>query len=167
VTRRFGIAIKEAIADRGYGVGEVLSGLEKMGITPWIPLFNQYSGSAEPEPESGFIFEENNNRYVCPEGKYLHPLGKPQQGRQLYRAMGGKACFVCPKESTCLPQNAVRQKKRPKIIYRNAHQGAFKRILAKEKKGVRSHFSPLRKTMAEVSREHSSKRFVFVIKFPS
>jgi len=131
VAKRFGISIKEAIADRGYGVGEVLSDLEKMEITPWIPLFNQYSGSAEPEPESGFIFEEKNNRYVCPEGKHLHPLGKPHDGRQLYRALGGKTCFVCPKESTCLPKNAGRRKRRPKIIYRNAHQPAFKRILAK------------------------------------
>ena len=55
------IKISEAIADKAYGSGELLTQLQEMSIETNIPLFNSRSGSSKRTYIPGFTYNAEKN----------------------------------------------------------------------------------------------------------
>jgi hypothetical protein len=80
------ITIKEAIADRAYGSGQILQSLIDKNIQPTIPLFSSRSGGFILGEKDGFIYDEENDRYQCVAGKWLVPISEAKNRHCLSRA---------------------------------------------------------------------------------
>ena len=102
-----GLQIEEVFADAGYSSGEALKALEENNITGYIPNFGQYKPSRE-----GFSYDKQNDRYICPEGKYL-PFKKlitTSLGYKMkvYRS-SSKDCGKCQLRSVCIGKSDFRK----------------------------------------------------------
>lgn len=64
ISERYSLKIREAIADRAYGSGDILTQLEEMNINTCIPLFNGRTGKLYDLTKDGFIFDEERNLYI-------------------------------------------------------------------------------------------------------
>lgn len=91
--------VEEIIADKGYSSGEALKALEKNNITGYIPNRGQFVFE-----KPGFIYNSEENSYLCPNNKTLVYKGtfemSPGAYNNLYRA-NRKECNKCPLNSTC------------------------------------------------------------------
>ena len=133
---RFGIRPDWLVADTAYGSAEHLAWLtKKRGIIPFIPLIDKSERKDGTWSRSDFDWDEDNDRYICPEGNHLaitrqyhrDPRNKkPRIGRRKYGA--SKAlCDLCPSKSKCCPNTNTR------YITREEHEDArdFARLALK------------------------------------
>jgi transposase len=93
-----GLQLEEVLADTNYSSTEVLEGLEEMKITGYIPNFGGYKPSRE-----GFEYDEENDRYICSQGKYLTYKGiknNHSKSKQYLSRVGD--CKNCPIKSGCI-----------------------------------------------------------------
>ncbi|MFN2440063.1 MAG: IS1182 family transposase [Chitinophagaceae bacterium] len=95
-----GLQIEEVFTDAGYSSGQALKSLEEHNIVGYIPNFGQYKPARE-----GFIYDKENDRYVCSRGKYLpfKKLTTTSLGYKMkvYRS-SSKDCGPCPLRSVCI-----------------------------------------------------------------
>jgi transposase len=86
-------------------------------------------------PPSAFLYQSERNRYVCPEGKVLHPQGQREKGPgMIYHLYEARAedCHTCSRKPECCPDNkkhgrsVARLEESPVVI-------AFRRKMASEK----------------------------------
>ena len=107
---------QQMVADGGYTARdniEKLAGreIDFLGSMRWE---NVPSGTSMPNrpPRSAFLYQPETNRYVCPEGKLLHPQGRRQKrpGLIYHRCEGAKAedCQSCIRKPACCPDNEKR-----------------------------------------------------------
>jgi transposase len=129
---------QQLVADGGYTTRdniEKLAGreIDFRGSMRWE---NVPSGASLPNrlPPSAFLYQPERNRYVCPEGKVLHPQGRRQKRPGLiyyrYEAEAGD-CQICPRKPECCPENA----KRGRSVVRPEESpvvSAFRRKMASE-----------------------------------
>ena len=129
---------QQLVADGGYTTRdniEKLAGreIDFLGSMRWE---NVPSGASLPNrlPPSAFLYQPERNRYVCPEGKVLHPQGRRQKRPGLiyyrYEAKAGD-CQICPRKPECCPENA----KRGRSVVRPEESpvvSAFRRKMASE-----------------------------------
>lgn len=73
IENKYHFVIKEVIADKAYGAADNIQSLYERDIIPYIPLFSSRSGQVVQLESLGFSFDQENNRYICPEGKLLLP----------------------------------------------------------------------------------------------
>ncbi|HJS55395.1 MAG TPA: IS1182 family transposase [Chitinophagaceae bacterium] len=102
-----GLQIEEVYADAGYSSGEALKSLEENNIIGYIPNFGQYKPSRE-----GFLYDKENDRYVCSQGKYL-PFKKlitTSLGYKMkvYRS-SAKDCGPCPLRGVCIGKSDLKK----------------------------------------------------------
>jgi hypothetical protein len=71
------------------------------------------------------VYEPEPNRYRCPQGQGLWPVGKPQKKehkwQQLYASQPSQ-CRVCPKQEACLAPKAPKR-----TLYRWVHEQVMER----------------------------------------
>jgi transposase len=95
------LRIEEVLADAGYSSGEALQALEDNHIEGYIPNFGQYKNSRE-----GFVFDKENDRYICSQGKYLvfKKISTSHGGTYKMRhyRSSRKDCGICPLRSKCI-----------------------------------------------------------------
>jgi IS5 family transposase len=129
---------RQLVADGGYTTRdniEKLAGreIDFLGSMRWE---NVPSGASLPNrlPPSAFLYQPEENRYVCPEGKVLHPQGrrKKRPGLVYYRYEAkAEDCQTCPRKPECCPENekrgrsVARPEESPVVI-------AFRRKMASE-----------------------------------
>lgn len=119
---KYQLRIDEAIADRGYGSIENIQSLQLQNITTYIPLFSSRSGKVAKIKDNGFIFEEEHNRYICPQGKTLLPKIFGKNGI-VYKSKSID-CANCPMQAGC--SAALRKySKYVRHIFRNHNQHFF------------------------------------------
>ena len=133
---RFGLKPDWLVADTAYGSAENLAWLvKKREIIPFIPLIDKSERKDGTWSRSDFEWDEDNDHYICPEGKHLlqsrrnysDPRRKePKTGRRRYRATKVQ-CDVCPSKPKCCPNTNTR------FIGREEHEDArdFARLAAK------------------------------------
>lgn len=124
---RFSIKPDWLVADTAYGSAENLAWLTKRrGIIPFIPLVDKGERTDGTFSRSDFEWDEDNDRYTCPEGQHLlqsrrnysDPRRKePKTGRRRYRATKA-ICDACPSKSKCCPNTNTR------FIGREEHEDA-------------------------------------------
>jgi len=106
---------RQMVADGGYTTRdniEKLAGREVdfLGSMRWE---NVPSGTSLPNrlPPRAFLYQPESNRYLCPEGKVLHPQGRREKRPGLiYYGYEAKAadCQSCPRKPECCPDNEKR-----------------------------------------------------------
>ena len=95
------LEIEEVLADGAYSSGEALQALENNNIRGYIPNFGQYKYSRE-----GFSYDEENDRYICSQGKYLvfKKISESHGGAYKMRhyRSSRKDCGSCLLRSKCI-----------------------------------------------------------------
>ncbi|QEM02404.1 IS1182 family transposase [Mucilaginibacter rubeus] len=96
-----GMEIEDVLADTGYSGEAALLFLAGNHIKGFIP---NRPGCQSRESRQGFSYDGEQDRYVCPEGKYLtfHNFKKAENDNthKIYRT-SVKDCRDCPLKSTC------------------------------------------------------------------
>jgi hypothetical protein len=86
-------------------------------IAPHIPVFDKPNRTDGTFSRSDFIWEAENDRYICPAGKELKQFrrtyatprsGITSDGRRLYRA-SKKDCDGCEIKQRCCPNTVARK----------------------------------------------------------
>jgi len=133
---RLGLKPDRLVADTAHGSAENPAWLTRQrSIIPFIPLIDKSERKDGAFSRSDFKWDEDNDRYICPEGKHLlqsrrnysDPRRKePKTGRRRYRATKA-LCDVCPSKPKCRPNTKTR------FIGREKHEDArdFARLAAK------------------------------------
>jgi hypothetical protein len=122
---QYGMHIKETLADAAYGSGENYMFLQQRNINAYIPL----PGGALVTSE-GFVYDEQNDRYICPNNKILKGNGKivdDGKGNPVKKYFSLRSdCKNCPLRSTCISDKA-KQKKIQRSYYTPLYQAAKER----------------------------------------
>lgn len=115
VEERLKKKLRQMVADGGYTTRDNIEkmaerGTDFLGSLRWE---NVPSGVTTPNrlAPSVFVYQPETNRYVCPEGKLLHPQGRHQKGPGLiYHRYQAKAadCQSCVRKPECCPDNKKR-----------------------------------------------------------
>jgi len=127
VQTRLGLWPERLAADTGYGDAANLAWLVKeKGIAPHIPVFDKSARSDGTFERSAFIFDREDDSYICPGGKRLRQRQKTyreprpfvdENGLMRYRA-SKLDCDACGLKSRCCPNAPARK------ILRSIHEGA-------------------------------------------
>lgn len=93
----------EIEADTGYGnVIQIKEIQEKLGTTCYIPLAEQYSKNKDKENGIEFVYNKEDNTYICPNNKKLYLKQKNyKKHNQIYNRYQCKQCDGCPKRDKC------------------------------------------------------------------
>jgi len=105
--RQFGLTIEELSADKGYCSGINLRVLEQQGVRAYIPSKKQVNNNGEFTYKE-FRYEEEENYYVCPDGKQLHFYGVDKEKQTRRYLAKKKDCQQCPLKHKCCPESARR-----------------------------------------------------------
>jgi len=129
---------RQLVADGGYTTRDNIEKsagreIDFLGSMRWenVPSGASLAGRLPP---SAFLYQPEENRYICPEGKVLHPQGrcKPGPGLLYYRyEANAEDCLTCPRKPACCPDN----KKRGRSVARPEESPvviAFRRKMASE-----------------------------------
>jgi hypothetical protein len=107
------------VGDTNYGSATMLGWLvEEKQIAPHIPVWDKSERDDGTFGRSSFSFDTENNRYVCPAGKYLKPAWRSKQKNPFRYRASLYDCQDCALKSKCCPNTVVRQ------ILRSPHEPA-------------------------------------------
>jgi transposase len=125
--------VKKLLADAAYSSGENYMFLQQRNITAYIPLLGGALITSE-----GFIYDEKNDRYICPNNKILKGKGKivdDGKGNPVKKYFSLRSdCKNCPLRNTCISDKA------------------------KQKKIQRSYYTPLYEAVKERTQSFKGKR---------
>ena len=117
-TERFGLRPRSLAADSAYGSAENLAWLVKQrGIAPHNPVFDKSNRTDGTLSRSDFVFDAEQDRYTCPEGKQLVQFhrayatprsGITKEGTRIYRA-SKRDCDACALKTKCCPNTPARK----------------------------------------------------------
>ena len=104
-----GMQIEKVLADAAYSSGENYQYLEQQNITAYIPLLGGALSGSE-----GFIYDEQNDYYICPNNKILKGKGEAvDDGRghlvKKYFSLQSD-CKNCPLRNSCISDKAKTKK---------------------------------------------------------
>jgi transposase len=119
VEHKFAIKPKRLVGDTNYGIAAMLGWLvEQKGIAPHIPVWDKSAHHDGTFERARFLFDEQNNRYVCPAGKYLKPAWRSQQKNPYRYRASVYDCQPCHLKPQCCPNMVARK------IDRSPHETA-------------------------------------------
>src|SRR6201993_3042457 len=97
-----GGAPESVAADTTYGNGEFLQWLADRSITPYMRIRDSIHRKRSPffGPER-FIYEPENNRYICPAGQFLNYGGRVYRNRAFNYIGTRKKCGPCSLRPQC------------------------------------------------------------------
>jgi transposase len=118
VKDRFGLETKKLIGDTAYGTAEFLNWMvNDAGIEPHVPVWERGEDLDGRCGRSDFIFDEQNDRYTCPNGKELRRFwrtykqprtGITKKGEIKYRSRATD-CATCAMKEQCCPNTDMRK----------------------------------------------------------
>jgi transposase len=124
-----GIVMERVLADTGFSNGENYKYLEDNNIEGYIPPHGTYKGTRE-----GFIYEPENDRWKCSQGKYVtfrkikYQKGQPEKHYLSTRS----DCKGCPFAKECIGKS---HEKRIRITYfREEYERAIERVTSQKGK---------------------------------
>lgn len=125
IKNQFNLIIQEAIADRGYGSGEIISSLQQSGIQSFIPLFSTRSGQSASSVIPGFQYDQEKKTYVCPANFELTTGAITPQNYVLHHSRV-KNCRSCSISADCLAPKKKNSDIR--VITRHIHFDLFHQV---------------------------------------
>ena len=92
----------EVLADKGYFNGEEVAACEEVGIDVYVPKPATSNSRAQGRfDKDEFIYDRENDHYVCPAGQYLtYRMSREEKGRVI-RTYWINSCQTCPLKSDC------------------------------------------------------------------
>jgi transposase len=118
VQARFGLETKKLIGDTAYGTAEFLDWMvNEAKIEPHVPVWDRGDEIEGRFGRSDFVFDEEKDRYTCPNGKELRRFwrkykkprtGVTKTGEIKYRSRTTD-CAACPMKKQCCPNTAIRK----------------------------------------------------------
>ena len=123
---RQGLVWEHCVADTGYSSGDNYAFLEQRGLKSFVPPHGTYKGGPD-----GFIYNENEDHYLCPQGKTI-PFtrvfldSRTKTKKKEYRARK-HVCLGCPIREQCLGKSA-QEKKFSVTYYRAEYERNNKRV---------------------------------------
>lgn len=117
VKDRFGLEPKKLIGDTAYGTAEFLNWMvNEANIEPHVPVWERGEGKDDRFGRSDFSYNEETDRYTCPNGKellrsrrnYKVPRPTPKNDFINYRAAKAD-CSACPMKKQCCPKAAAKK----------------------------------------------------------
>ena len=107
--QQHGMHIKETLADAAYSSGENYMFLQQRNIKAYIPLLGGALVTSE-----GFVYDEKNDRYICPNNKILKGNGKivdDGKGNPVKKYFSLRSdCNKCPLRKICISDKAKQKK---------------------------------------------------------
>ncbi|HSS63682.1 MAG TPA: IS1182 family transposase, partial [Gammaproteobacteria bacterium] len=99
---RFALKPRHIAADVAYGTGEMLGWLVDHNIEPHIPVWEQSKVAAKGKfSRADFVYDAENDLYVCPAGKALRTSGTAHDGTTLKYIAKRTDCARCPLKAQC------------------------------------------------------------------
>ena len=127
--------VKKLLADAAYSSGENYMFLQQRNITAYIPLLGGALITSE-----GFIYDEKNDRYICPNNKILKGNGKivdDGKGNPVKKYFSLRSdCKNCPLRNTCISEKA-KQKKIQRSYYTPLYEAVKERTQSLKGKRMR------------------------------
>lgn len=119
VEEKFGMKPERLVGDTNYGSADMLGWLvEEKQIAPHVPVLDRSEREDGTFGRSSFSSDAENNRYVCPAGKYLKPAWRSKQKNPYRYRASLYDCQDCSLKSQCCPNMAIRK------IDRSPHEPA-------------------------------------------
>ena len=158
---RFGLRPEWLVADTAYGSEESLVELVlKRQILPFIPVIDKGERTDGTLSRSDFTWDDENNRYICPEGKDLRHTRRNYSDRdristemkpRKYRATKAD-CQACHLKAQCCPNSDTRSLQRGKYevvrdFARRCTTSAFNETAQKRRKKVEMLFAHLKRIL--------------------
>lgn len=104
VEDKFSMTPDRLVGDTNYGVAAMLGWLvDEKGIAPHVPVWEKSEHHDGTFSRSDFIFDEENNRYICPAGKALRPAQRSKQKNPYRYRASQYDCQICPLKAQCCP----------------------------------------------------------------
>lgn len=119
VEETFGLKPERLVGDTNYGTSTILGWLvDEKQIEPHVPVWDKSERKDGTFNRSEFTFDAENNRYICPAGKFLKTAWRSKQ-KNPYRYRASQLdCQACPLKEQCCPNMAQRN------IDRSPHESA-------------------------------------------
>ncbi|MDX8124219.1 IS1182 family transposase [Janthinobacterium sp. GMG2] len=119
VEEKFAIKPQRLVGDTNYGVAAMLGWLvDEKKIAPHVPVWDKSEHHDGAFSRTDFMFDSENNRYVCPAGKYLKPAQRSQQKNPFRYRASLYDCQACQLKLKCCPNMDIRK------IDRSPHEPA-------------------------------------------
>jgi transposase len=110
VEEKFAIKPRRLVGDTNYGVAAMLGWLvDEKRIAPHVPVWDKSEHHDGTFSRTDFIFDADNNRYVCPAGKSLRPPQRGQVKTPLRYRASVYDCRVCDLKPKCCPNMVARK----------------------------------------------------------
>jgi transposase len=116
---RFGIKPEWLVADTAYGAAPNLDWLvNTQGIAPHVPVIDKSAREDGTFSREDFIYDEAQDRYVCPAGKTLTTTGRIHDDDMLNYLASVHDCRACRLKGRCCPKTPQRK------VMRSIHEPA-------------------------------------------
>jgi hypothetical protein len=159
VQERHDLKPERLIADTAYGSGPMLDWLvEKRGIAPHIPVIDKSGRKDGTFERAGFIFDTENDLYICPGGKelkqYRRAYKTPRTGANKDETIRYRArkpdCDACALKLRCCPKEPQRKVTRSvfessRDVARQLAQTKQNAVSCKLRKTVKMSFAHLKR----------------------
>ena len=118
VKDRFGIETKKLIGDTAYGTAEFLGWMvNEAKIEPHVPVLDRGEGKDGRFGRSDFVFDEENDLYICRNGKELKRFRRnfktPRTGitksNEIKYRSSKIDCAACPLKEQCCANTEIRK----------------------------------------------------------
>jgi hypothetical protein len=119
VEQKFHMKPMRLVGDTNYGTATMLGWLvDEKRIAPHIPVWDKSEHNDGTFGRSAFTFDEDNNRYICPAGKYLKPAWRSKRKNPFRYRASLYDCQACSLKPQCCPNMSMRK------IDRSPHEPA-------------------------------------------
>lgn len=108
--QRLGSKPKQMVADGGYTNRANIEAMQAAGVDFIGSLRPQETPESAPFAASAFVFDEQQNCYLCPQGALLWPRGWQTRSGVRYRRYRSKKrqCQSCPQKPACCGHSTTR-----------------------------------------------------------
>ena len=104
VEEKFDLKPERLVGDTNYGSAAMLGWLvDEKGIAPHVPVFDKSERTDSTFGRSDLIFDAENNRDICPAGKFLKTSWRSKKKNPHRYWASLLDCQSCPLKSQCCP----------------------------------------------------------------
>lgn len=95
--------VLHVVADAGYSNGEQAEACEAKGILPHVPANRGVNNQGDGKlfDRSAFMYQQEEDRFLCPAGQVLRRQQISRKDRSVYYAGQAEVCGACPLKPRC------------------------------------------------------------------
>jgi transposase len=101
IKRRFDLQPQRLAGDSVYGAVRLLRALVDRKITPHVPVWDKSARHDGTFSRADFVFDQERNVYLCPDGAELTSTGNVDQGHIVYYRANKHDCSTCLLKPKC------------------------------------------------------------------